>query len=42
MTSETGVAWGLPAGLSRLRPVACGLLTALNERVWQAGDPVLL
>ena len=40
--SEAGVAWGLPAGLSRLRPEACGLLTALNERVWQAGDPVLL
>jgi AhpD family alkylhydroperoxidase len=39
---EAEVAWGLPAGLSRLRPEACGLLTALNERVWQAGDPVLL
>jgi alkylhydroperoxidase family enzyme len=34
--------WALPAGLSRLRPEACGLLTALNERVWQTGDPVLL
>jgi len=34
--------WELPAGLSRLRPEACGLLTALNERVWQVGDPVLL
>src|SRR5579859_1334579 len=40
--SEAEVAWGLPAGLSRLRPEACGLLTALNERVWQVGDPVLL
>jgi len=40
--SETEMAWRLPAGLSRLRPEACGLLTALNERVWQAGDPVLL
>jgi AhpD family alkylhydroperoxidase len=40
--SEAELAWGLPAGLSRLRPEACGLLTALNERVWQAGDPVLL
>jgi AhpD family alkylhydroperoxidase len=40
--SEAELVWGLPAGLSRLRPEACGLLTALNERVWQAGDPVLL
>jgi Carboxymuconolactone decarboxylase family len=40
--SEAEVAWGLPAGLRRLRPEACGLLTALNERVWQTGDPVLL
>jgi alkylhydroperoxidase family enzyme len=40
--SETELTWGLRAGLSRLRPEACGLLTALNERVWQAGDPVLL
>jgi alkylhydroperoxidase family enzyme len=40
--SETEMAWRLPAGLSRIRPEACGLLTALNERVWQAGDPVLL
>jgi AhpD family alkylhydroperoxidase len=40
--SEAELAWGLPAGLSRLRPEACGLLTALNERVWREGDPVLL
>ena len=40
--SEARVGWELPAGLSRLRAEACGLLTALNERVWQAGDPVLL
>jgi alkylhydroperoxidase family enzyme len=40
--SEAELVWGLPAGLSRLRPEACGLLTALNEQVWQAGDPVLL
>ena len=40
--SEAELTWELPAGLSRLRPEACGLLTALNERVWQAGDPVLL
>jgi hypothetical protein len=39
---EAELAWGLPAGLSRLRPEACGLLTELNERVWQAGDSVLL
>src|SRR5260370_36455708 len=39
---EAELAWGLPAELSRLRPEACGLLTALNERVWQAGDPVLV
>jgi alkylhydroperoxidase family enzyme len=39
---EAEVAWVLPAGLLRLRPEACGLLTALNERVWQAGDPELL
>ncbi len=36
------LAWALPKGLSRLRPEACGLLTALNERTWRAGDPVLL
>ena len=36
------LAWGLPKGLSRLRPEACGLLAALNERVWQDGDPALL
>ncbi len=34
--------WAPPGALSRLRPGACELLTALNERVWQAGDPVLL
>jgi AhpD family alkylhydroperoxidase len=34
--------WALPEALSRLRPEACGLLAALNERVWQEGDPVLL
>jgi alkylhydroperoxidase family enzyme len=39
---EAELTWELPAGLSRLRPEACGLLTALNERVWQDGDPVLL
>lgn len=32
----------LPRALSRLRPQACGLLVALNERVWQVSDPVLL
>jgi AhpD family alkylhydroperoxidase len=40
--ATTEVAWALPGALSRLRPEACGLLTALNERTWQAGDPVLL
>jgi AhpD family alkylhydroperoxidase len=40
MTAE--LVWALPGALSRLRPGACELLTALNERVWQAGDPVLL
>lgn len=40
--SEAELAWGLPAGLSRLRPEACALLTALNERVWRSGDPVVL
>jgi alkylhydroperoxidase family enzyme len=34
--------WALPGALGQLRPEACGLLTALNERVWQAGDPALL
>jgi alkylhydroperoxidase family enzyme len=34
--------WSLPRALSRLRPEACGLLAALNERVWQVGDPGLL
>jgi len=32
----------LPGALARLRPQACGLLAALNERVWQVSDPVLL
>ncbi len=40
MTAE--LAWAPPGALSRLRPGACELLTALNERIWQAGDPVLL
>jgi AhpD family alkylhydroperoxidase len=34
--------WALPGTLARLRPEACGLLVALNEQVWRAGDPVLL
>jgi alkylhydroperoxidase family enzyme len=37
-----GTVWWLPRALSRLRPEACGLLVALNERVWQVCDPVLL
>ncbi len=37
-----GTVWSLPRALSRLRPEACALLVALNERVWQVGDPVLL
>jgi AhpD family alkylhydroperoxidase len=37
----TGDVW-LPAGLVRLRPSACGLLAALNERVWRIGEPQLL
>ena len=40
--SAAELVWTLPGGLARLRPEACGLLTALNERVWQDGDPVLL
>lgn len=40
--SETELAWTLPEVLWRLRPEACGLLTALNERVWRAADSVLL
>ena len=32
----------LPRALSRLRSQACGLLVALNERVWQVSDPTLL
>ena len=34
--------WFLPRSLSRLQPDACGLLVALNERVWQVSDPGLL
>jgi AhpD family alkylhydroperoxidase len=34
--------WSLPGALSQLRPEACGLLVALNERVWQVTDPALL
>jgi len=34
--------WKLPEALSRLQPEAAGLLVALNERVWQVSDPVLL
>ncbi len=37
-----GTVWSLPRALSRLRPEACGLLVALNERVWQVSDPALL
>jgi alkylhydroperoxidase family enzyme len=40
--SAAELVWALPGALSRLRPEACGLLSALNERVWQDGDPVLL
>ena len=44
MVSEVGQGsvWALPDALARLRPRACGLLVALNERVWQVSDPVLL
>jgi AhpD family alkylhydroperoxidase len=34
--------WSLPRALSRLQPDACALLVAVNERVWQVGDPGLL
>lgn len=34
--------WTLPGALSQLRSQACGLLVALNERVWQVSDPTLL
>ena len=37
-----GTVWSLPRALSRLQPEACALLVALNERVWQVGDPALL
>ena len=40
--SAAELVWALPEALTQLRPEACGLLTALNERVWQDGDPVLL
>ena len=39
---SAGQVWGLPAGLARLRPQACGLLVALNEQVWRSGDAELL
>jgi hypothetical protein len=32
---------GLPGALGRLRPEACGLLAALNERVRRTVDPAL-
>lgn len=37
-----GTVWSLPRALFQLRPEACGLLAALNERVWTTNDPVLL
>jgi AhpD family alkylhydroperoxidase len=37
-----GPVWSLPGTLSRLRPEACGLLIALNERTWQVSDPARL
>jgi AhpD family alkylhydroperoxidase len=40
--TATELVWALPGALSRLQPEACGLLVALNERVWQVSDPVLL
>lgn len=40
--AAAGPVWALPDALVRLRPRACGLLAALNERVWQVSDPVLL
>jgi AhpD family alkylhydroperoxidase len=42
MDAARGTVWSLPRALSGLRPEACGLLVALNERVWQLGDPGLL
>ena len=39
---SAGQVWGLPAGLARLRPQACGLLVALNEQVWRSDDAELL
>src|SRR6204780_2342884 len=41
-STVTELVWTLPGALSRLQPEACGLLVALNERVWQVSDPVLL
>src|SRR5580658_6050645 len=41
-STVTELVWVLPGALSRLQPEACGLLVALNERVWQVSDPVLL
>jgi alkylhydroperoxidase family enzyme len=41
-STVTELVWALPGALSRLRPEACGLLVALNERVWQLSDPALL
>ena len=41
-STVTELVWALPGALSRLQPEACGLLVALNERVWQVSDPVLL
>jgi AhpD family alkylhydroperoxidase len=41
-STATELVWALPGALSRLQPEACGLLVALNERVWQVSDPALL
>jgi AhpD family alkylhydroperoxidase len=41
-STVTEMVWKLPEALSRLQPEAAGLLVALNERVWQVSDPVLL
>jgi AhpD family alkylhydroperoxidase len=49
VTSYRGIAaaarktvWSLPRALSGLQPETCGLLVALNEHLWEAGDPGLL